>query len=69
MITQVVQITQEEIVAKFKSLDAFKKQLEKEAYILPDVTDLSWDYVISCVAGEKKLLKKSDIPNFTLPSR
>ena len=58
-----------EIVAVFKSLQSFKHMLEKDGYVLPDLIDLSWEYVMSIAGGQKKLLKHNEIPNFTLPIR
>jgi hypothetical protein len=64
-----MQKTYGEIIAFFKSLEGFKHQMELEGYIVPNIDDLGWDYVLSVVKEEKTLLKVSDIPNFSFPSR
>ena len=63
------QTTYGELIAFYKSLEGFKHHMELEGYVVPDLNDLGWDFVLSVHQGTKGLVKVRDIPNFSLPSR
>lgn len=58
-----------DILAKVKSLATFRHKLMREGYYVPDLVDLSWNFVYGYVEGTKQLLKKDEIPNFCTPAR
>ena len=58
-----------EIISVFKSLESFRYSLEKQGHVLPELSDLFWDYVLAIASGKKILLKKTDLANFVIPFR
>ena len=60
-----IQMTQ--MVTKFGNLENFKEIFEQNGFIVIQPEYLSLYYVAQIVSGQKKLLKQTDLTNFTLP--